>query len=225
MVNVFSYCVYGDSPKYCLGMIKNIEQIKLFFPEFEVWVYCGNDVPSIYIDQYKSYSFVKVIEFPFTGGRMMAYRLFCIDDHEVDVMIVRDADSRFEKRDIWCIRDFLTNDHKIFTIRDHPWHGRTIMAGLCGFKKLSDITMEKWYNEFKVCGIDLDAYQTDQTFLERYVYFRYKNQPGIFVAYTIRRFYDEVVRTIEQPRETPHDFCGNVVLFRDDKSEYYEFSL
>jgi len=208
-------------------MLKNIQQITTLFPEYEIWIYCGNDVPESYINQYTSYPNVKLIHCPFTGGRLMVYRFFCIDDPDVEVMITRDADSRFEKRDSWCISNFINGTHTLFTIRDHPWHGHAMMGGLSGFKKIDGMTMQAWYAEYiqTLTETQKDAYYCDQLFLEKYVYFRYKNEPGVFVAHTIRRFYDEVVQPIGQPRETPHDFCGNVVLFDDDGREYYEFSV
>ena len=58
---VFSYCVFGTNPKYCKGMIRNLEQISELFPEYETWIYLGNDVPQEYIDQYKTFNNVKLI--------------------------------------------------------------------------------------------------------------------------------------------------------------------
>jgi hypothetical protein len=58
---VFSYCIDGSQKKYCLGMVKNLEQIKKLFPDFKVWIYLGNDVPYEYIDQYKSFRNVTLI--------------------------------------------------------------------------------------------------------------------------------------------------------------------
>jgi hypothetical protein len=75
----FSYCVYGNQKKYCLGMVKNLEQIRELFPLYTVVIYLGNDVPQEYIDQYSSFDNVKLIHHDFTGGRLMAYRYFVLE--------------------------------------------------------------------------------------------------------------------------------------------------
>ncbi len=45
MVSVFSFCIFGNKPKYCRGLLRNIELIKEYFPEWEIWVYIGDEVP------------------------------------------------------------------------------------------------------------------------------------------------------------------------------------
>lgn len=221
--HVFSYCIYGNQPKYCVGMIKNLQQIEKLFPFFEVWIHCGNDVPSKYIEQYKSFKNVNIIPYNTTGGRMMSYRFFSIDDPSVSVMIIRDADSRFQQRDIWCNHKFMQSDYSVFTIRDHPYHNRKIMGGQWGMKRIPEIHIQESYSKFQQEYKYVDQYRSDQDFIDRYVYDSPYSKTIAYTSYYAHP--KETTVPIDAPRNNKHDFCGNVVLFRDDGSEYYEFSL
>jgi hypothetical protein len=221
--HVFSFCLYGSDSKYCMGMIKNLEQINKLYPFFETWIHCGNDVPSDYIKKYKSFKNVKLIPYDTTGGRMMSYRFFTIDDPTVGLMVIRDADSRFHDRDIWCIQNFICSSFSVFTIRDHPYHNRKIMGGQWGMKRIPEIKMEKSYEIFKTDYSNIDGYRSDQDFIDKYVY---DNPYSKIIAYTSNYVYPkEVSMQILCPRKTIYDFCGNVVLFDKYDNEYYQFSL
>jgi hypothetical protein len=132
MVKVFSFCLYGSKDKYVKGLLKNIELISAEFPDFEIWVYIGDDVPYL-----PSFDNVKYIHTGVNGHENMFYRFFPIDDDSVEVAIVRDADSRVYSRDVRFIREFLASDKKFHSIKDHINHfdcGR-ILAGMWGIKK------------------------------------------------------------------------------------------
>lgn len=219
---IFSYCIYGSYDKYCLGMIKNIEQIRKYFPDFEIWITIGNDIPINFIEQYKSYKNVCLIYTNFSSGRLTTYRFFPIDDPTIDIMIVRDADSRFSELDIWCINNFIESSFKIFTIRNHIYHLREMMAGLCGIKNFKGINLKENYNQYikdKDNISNIDSYQNDQDFIIRYLYYPYKK---FTIAYTSHKIYPhENIYTIPS-RDI--DFCGNVYEFDDNKNEYVVFN-
>jgi hypothetical protein len=226
-MHIFSFCIYGSSPKYCKGLLKNIEYIATAFPEFETWIAVGDDVPESYTTAYQSFPRVRLFHYPFHDGRLMTYRFFFIDGPEVECMLVRDADSRITPRDEWCIRRFLdrtgTNAARIFSIRDHCYHGREIMGGQWGIFKISGLHLEKEYEKFKLSCTDIAAYNSDQEFLRCHLYLPYKH---LFVAYTsTHRFPDEQCEPIGIERLGPHDFCGNVINFKENGEEHYEFTF
>jgi hypothetical protein len=218
----FSYCVYGNQKKYCLGMVKNLEQIREVFPLYIVVIYLGNDVPQEYIDQYSSFDNVKLIHHDFTGGRLMAYRYFVLEK-EFDFIFIRDADSRFGERDIWCMNHFLKSEYNIFTIRDHPWQGRPLMGGQTGFKNVSVENIKNIYETFQENDSNPDRYQNDQDFIEKYIFS--SNRENL-IAYSEFAYFGEKERMkIPLPRKSDEDFCGNVYLFDDENKEYTEFTL
>lgn len=219
---VFSYCVYGSQKKYCLGMIKNLEQIEKLFPGYRVVIYLGNDVPQEYIEKYNSYHFVTLIYHDFTGGRLMAYR-FLVFDLNYDVAFVRDADSRFDDRDIWCINHFLNSEYKVFTIRDHPWHGRELMAGQTGIKKIEGLNIKEKLEQYIRIKETPDCYQNDQDFIIPAIFYQYKNTVISYAEFYY--FGEKQTIKIPVPRKSSEDFCGNVFLFDEDNNEYTEFTI
>jgi hypothetical protein len=135
MVCVFSFILFGSQDKYCKGLLKNIECIQSEFPDWEVWVYIGNGVPPTLVNHIESISKVRCIFTGLDGMVNKIYRFFPIDDPNVDICIIRDADSRIYTRDIECIKDFLNSTALLHIIRDHPNHFHRMMAGMWGIKK------------------------------------------------------------------------------------------
>jgi hypothetical protein len=219
---IFSYCVFGNQKKYCLGMTKNLEQIKTLFPDYKVIIYLGNDVPQEYINQYKTYDNVTLIQLELTGLLVTIYRYLVIDD-DYDVLFVRDADSRFGDRDIWCINHFLNSDYNVFTIRDHPLHGRELMAGQFGIKNIKNISIQEKLDSFIKEAPVINYYQNDQDFIQKYIFNPYKDNT---IAYSEFHYFGEKEKMIIPiPRKSVEDFCGNVYLFDEDNNEYTEFTM
>jgi hypothetical protein len=224
-MHIFAFCIYGTAPKYCKGLLKNLQLITTTFPEFETWIAVGDDVPDAYRSAYLSFPRVRLFPLPFHDGRLMSQRFFFIDDPDVDCMIVRDADSRITPRDLWCIRRFLETSSKegyrIFTIRDHRYHGREIMGGQWGMYKIQDLSLRRAYEQFQSIYTDLAGYNSDQEFLKRYLYTPYR---ALCVAYTSGHIFpDEHAEPISVERNGPHDFCGNVIEYNEKGEEYYGF--
>lgn len=221
---VLSYCVFGTQDKYCLGMVKNLEQIKVLFPSYEIWIGIGNDVPQNYIDIYKSYSNVKLTHFNCNKGRLTAYRLFPIDDPTIEIVFTRDADSRFSDRDIWCMNQFINSDYKIFTIRDHIFQTSKLQLGQTGFRNLGNLNVRAQYMAFlKTIGTDIDYYYNDQQFANDYIYDKFHNNIVAFTPYA--KYPGEIVCNIDIARKSDTDFCGNVYLFDEHGNECVEFSI
>jgi hypothetical protein len=151
MVKVFSFSLFGNQDKYCKGILKNIEQINRFFPEFEIWVYLGENVPIDTLSKLTHNKTVRCINTNVSGNETKFYRFFAIDNLLVEVAIIRDADSRVYERDIACIEDFLNSEKKFHIIRDHKNHTHKIMAGMWGIKKglLDSIKIYDLYTYWK----------------------------------------------------------------------------
>ena len=135
MKSVFSFTLFGNQDKYCKGLLKNITIIEDKFPGWEVWIYCGEGIPEHVIFELSNHSCVRLIPTNQTAMVNKFYRFFAIDDPEVQICIVRDADSRIYERDQACIQDFLNSDKSVHIIRDHPNHHHLMMAGMWGIKK------------------------------------------------------------------------------------------
>ena len=130
----FSFCLYGPPGyKYYTGLLENLDIIAKYYPEWAVFVYTGSDVPDSFIDTLISKS-AKVIRVPKAGPILMMYRFLTIDHAGVELMMVRDADSRIHSRDRWAIDEFVRSKFKSHSIRDHKWHFVPLLGGLWGMK-------------------------------------------------------------------------------------------
>jgi hypothetical protein len=223
-MKVFSFCIYGSSPKYCEGLVRNLETIQKEFPDFKVIIYAGYDVPASYMKQYKNFTNTILKPMTITGHRLMCFRFFPIAEDDVELMLVRDADSRIGHRDTWCIQQFINDKtHTIFTIRDHPEHGTPILGGQWGIKKFSGFLMKDLYGSFlRSYTGNLDSYQVDQIFLREFIYKQFKSR---FVAYVSHCIYPgEDIVPIDVPKKDKYDFCGNVIDYDSTGKEYYIYT-
>ena len=210
-MRVFSFCLYGDRDKYCLGMIENLKIIAEHFPEWFVFIYYAPDVPSHIISRLQEFSRVLLKPTGVLGPINMIHRFFAIDEEAVDVMVVRDADSRIHARDRWTICAWMENAKKAHIIRDHQYHVAAIMGGMWGLKKglLSQSVrslFELYRNQHK------NEHGEDQYFLARVIYpLIYRDT--LFHA-CVRMYKSELIAPIPF-RVQNGEFIGQVVEYQN----------
>ena len=165
---VIAFSLWGDNPKYTLGMVENAKLAPVVYPGWEVWVYAGTSVPTQIVTQLVDLS-ARVIAMPEGGNwKGMFWRFEAMCDTSLDVVISRDADSRLSMREQRAVDDFIESRLPIHIMRDHPWHTAVILGGMWGIRPL----------KFPQLGTLLqthrheqgDYWQTDQQFLARHVY-------------------------------------------------------
>ena len=202
-MGVFSFCLYGTEPNYYTGLLENIALIKEYYPTFSIIVYKGPCDPTWVLPEE-----VKVFETGVGGVINMLYRWIPLRTH--DVGFVRDADSRIDARDRWCIDEFLKSTKDYHVIRDHMWHTSRIMGGTFGWKKcIPDLEI----------SLDREiAYGGDELVLVEKVYPLIK--PDILVHTCLVAFHLEHVQWIERPRDSDTDFVGNVIWNGVPKYQY-----
>ena len=170
MVNVFSFCLYGPQiPRYYDGMLSNIELIKTHYPTWKTYIYTGSDVTEEFIRILKSYSNVVIRPTGKTGPRNMIDRFFAIDEPDVELMEVRDADSRIHWKDRWAINQFVNSKFKVHAIRDNPCHCYPLLGGLWGMRKINGLSIRSAYEKFKLNPTD-GGIGLDQDFLNHCLY-------------------------------------------------------
>lgn len=171
MVRVFTFCLYGPhNDVYYTGMLENIYLASIFFPEWKVYVYIGPDVTQSMRDTLRNCQNVRIRETNQTGPINMIHRFFAIDEGDVELMMVRDADSRIHWKDRWAIRQFLRQSQYVgHVIRDNKVHNVRMMGGLWGLRKTSGIHVRTEYDEFVKHPRDHGA-GYDQSFLAERIY-------------------------------------------------------
>ena len=179
MVNVFSFCLYGpENVKYYRGLLENIFLAGKYFPDWKVYVYVAPDVEESMINHLKACSSVELRYTNELGPSNMIHRFYAIDESGVDLMMVRDADSRIHWKDRWAINDFLSKPQYLaHIIRDNRQHDARILAGLWGIHKSSGISVKDLFQEYLKYPIDLGygISGMDQSFLGSYIYPRIKS--------------------------------------------------
>lgn len=206
-MNVFSFCIYNKyNDFYYEGLLENIIIIHKHFPGWDIFVYVGNDVPEWYVDQLKS----KGVIIRYTnevGSINMIYRFLAIEEPGVELMMVRDADSRVHWKDRWAIREFVKSPYIAHTIRDSPVHVIPMLGGLWGLKRSGGIPVYSCFQHYKDNQQDISMGK-DQTFLNLYIWYRVRNNLLVHTSITYNSGYDVLVQF---PFEWSNDiYCGRV---------------
>jgi hypothetical protein len=223
-MKVISFCIYGSNDKYCKGLDENLKLIQNNLSDYNAFIYIGDNVPEYWIEKYKSYQFVKLIETNRIGHDNRINRFFAIDDPKVEIAHSRDTDSRLHERDIWCIKEFEKSQYLFYAIRDHPAHGTPILAGLWGIKKrLINRPIKELYLEYNISNKIINKTQHDQDFLRDVIYL---NICSIMIIYVFNKQmkmrYDENI--FEIPFTVINDdFCGLVIDYDSDGNEIKPF--
>lgn len=219
MVNVFSFCLYGPyNPRYYPGMIDNIELVRKYFRGWKVYVYVAPDVEERFVTKMRSYSHVVLRETGITGSKNMIERFYAIDEPGVDVMFVRDADSRIHWKDRWAIRDFLERPQYVaHTIRDNVVHTAYMMGGLWGIRKSAGINIHEEYAKF--CADEQDYHVGhDQNFLSHSIYPKVVSQLLVHKCKDVVRYPNETC--VVFPFEWINDvYCGRIETAFVDRSQ------
>lgn len=150
-MKVFSFCLYGPyNPRYYPGMIENIHLIHKHFPEWYIYIYLGADIDTHTVNVLSSAPRVILRWTGKIGAGNMINRFFAIDEPGVELMMVRDADSRIHWRDRWAIRQFVNSpQHVAHCIRDNREHTASLMGGLWGIRKTASLHIETDYEAYK----------------------------------------------------------------------------
>ncbi len=224
MVNCFSFCLYGDRPKYTIGMCRNVQLINQFYPDWRIYIAIGLGVPDDIIDVLGAQPNVVLYKTGMGGGVNMFYRFFVLDNDDVDVMVVRDADSRIHARDRWCINRWLALAHEgrgAMATRDHVCHNTPILGGLWGIRKgVLPGKVRDFFPSLEADGYEF-KYEDDQIALSERVYplLVKAGQLVVFTDIPQRVFQGEYSEKIGEPL-AGHNFCGQVVDFNDAGQEF-----
>jgi hypothetical protein len=165
MKRVIAFSLYGNVNKYIGGLLENCKLINTLYPNFWIYVYLGSEVEwNAYQDRFETITNLKIIHTGKKGHIVMLHRFTAIDNDDVEVAFSRDADSRINERDKYCINKFLESNKQFQIIRDHKQHGVRILGGMWGIKHR--LLHFKIYDRLPMNA----EHGTDQLFLHREIY-------------------------------------------------------
>jgi hypothetical protein len=176
---VISFSVFGESPKYCIGMIRNLEISEILFPDWKIYIYYNDTVPEYYIESYKKFKNSKLIDMTSHSIPGMFWRFLPFDG--VERFICRDSDSRLIERDKLAVEEWIQEDTDLHIMRDHPHHYYKILGGMWGLKvkeNLSDL-IEKYIADKDK---NLFARMVDMDFLRDVIYPKYIGNSTVHIS-------------------------------------------
>jgi len=220
---VISFNLWGNNPTYTIGAIKNAEQAKNIYPDFECWFYIHQEtVPQEIINKLQKFDNVKII---LKNGDLnickpMMWRFESIDDPEVEIMMSRDTDSRFWLREKLAVEEWLQSGKLFHIMRDHPEHKPKISGGMFGTRKIPEITnwkvlMDNFYQSNSY-GYVQKNYGYDQNFLEEFIYPKIKDNSIIHASFFK---YEEHAKDFPIPFDEKYNFVGEYVYADESRNK------
>lgn len=168
MNKIISFSLWGNTPKYCVGAIKNAKLAPIIYPDWITRFYVGTDVSVDVIKELQNAN-AQVITCEEPGWNGMFWRFFAADSE--DVVLSRDTDSRINLREKHAVDAWLNSDKPFHIMRDHPHHNAVILGGMWGSRNSVLKGITRHILKYK----KNNQYQVDQNFLRDIVYPRVKN--------------------------------------------------
>lgn len=222
-MNVISFSLYGQNsqppaPKYLIGLQRNIELAREFYPGWQVVIFHDGTVTNLP----GCHHCLGEPKMP-----PMLWR-YCMTEHPgVKRMIVRDADSRISQREAEAVNAWIESDKIFHILRDHPAH-RLCPGGLIGIQPRRDNwempsmlnTVGLWMIGYRAQGKDPFAYSADQDFLEQVIWPMFKGSCLQHDSVAGRRQQLGAL-PFPSPRKDWPRFCGEVVAVDGEGKEFY----
>jgi len=177
MKKIISYSLWGNNPKYTIGAIKNANLAEKFYPGWVCRFYCSNNVPKNILEELEKNSEVIVCndnpDWTFTTKRFLP-----MSEDGIERIIFRDTDSRFSKREVDAVNEWIGSEKYLHIMKDHPYHGNfPILAGMFGIVGGLIPDVENLLNLAKNVP---EQYHYDQIFLQKYIWNIFKNKMVIY---------------------------------------------
>ena len=180
MKKIISFSLWGKNPVYNTGSIRNAELAKIIYPDWVCRFYYGTSTLNETIEKLKTFDNVELVDMGVEGDWTgMFWRFYPSSEPDVDVVIVRDCDSRLNQREKDAVDEWLISDKGFHIMRDHPAHGTEILGGMWGSKKNNVNNMKELIDDY----IKGNFWQVDQNFLREKIYPSVKNNSMVHDEY------------------------------------------
>ncbi len=227
----FAFSIYGTDVKYIYGLMENIKIIRQNYPDFEIYLYVGENGFETELNFIKT-TYSNISWFDIINKNCYACARYTpLTTASVnDIVIIRDADSEINERDSWCINDFINVDSFQLccqVIRDHCWHKSTIMAGLSMFVIKTE-TFKTIINDASTKMISIISenstkisYGHDEQYLNSEVYSAIKDYVLVYSNVIV---YNGEKHKYISGENNGYNFCGNVIEYTNQHEKKYKFN-
>ena len=181
MKKIISFSLWGSDPKYTVGALENVRLQKEVYPDWICRFYVDPLVPVQIIWQLQEEAEV-VYKDPSDGYLGLFWR-FEPAYEDIERFIVRDCDSRLNKREAAAVQEWIDSGLPFHCMRDHRGHDIPVLGAMWGavgnflpdFKAL----YEGFVKSIKAQNVNVKRerfFYTDQYFLNRIVWPRISSQ-------------------------------------------------
>jgi hypothetical protein len=170
-MNWVSFSLYGDSPKYIEGAIRNATQVRGAYPGFVALFFVDQDISDGVVHRLEEEG-ARVARFRAASSvENMMQRVFAFDAPEAGVVLFRDADSRITAREVAAVSEWSNSPYGVHSMRDFPYQFDPLGGGMWGIKKSSfpNLCLRKLWEGYVVDTPGWAALN-DQVFLHRVVW-------------------------------------------------------
>jgi len=132
--NVIAFSVWGEDARYLNGAITNAIVARYLYPGWSPRFYTDGGTPQAFRQALAQHGAeVVTVGDDLPAARYgLFWRFLPEDDPDVDIYLVRDADSVINVKERWAVGDWLNSGKAFHVLRDHPQHSELILAGLWG---------------------------------------------------------------------------------------------
>lgn len=180
MKKIISFSLFGNDDKYLVGMQRNIDLARQYYPGWTVIVYYKN-VPEEFLKSIENEVTLRLVANNNLCGTM--FRFLAHDEPDTERFIVRDADSRIGQREVDAVNEWVDSGKILHIMRDHPQHTCLIMGGMWGMICQPDFIIEKACDKYMEKRNPNQWFMTDQFFLRDVLYPKYMNNSKIHATY------------------------------------------
>jgi protein O-GlcNAc transferase len=218
-MKVFSFCLYNPyKPLYYDGLLENMTLIRRHYPDWGIYVYIGNDVP-IEFTQRLEYAGAILRYTNVIGPMNMIHRFLAIEEPDIELMVVRDADSRVHWKDRWAIDEFVKSSFLAHSVRDCPVHSIPMLGGTWALKRDANVPIGCCFDHYKnsrsTFGDVDDTIGKDQTFLNYYIWPRVRHSLLVHTSITFQVEGDTIV-------PFPFEWTNAIYIGRIESPGYIE---
>ena len=215
-----SFCIWGNSDLYNLGLLENAIQMPKIFPGWIMHVSYTPTANQKIMNEIAKFPWVEMEIFQEPNhSKNTMHRFLAGMKPNNDVVIFRDADSRLLKRDYLAVMDWLNNtDKKVHLMRDHSANKFRIMAGLWGVRDgiiAKPEIVQKFYDYYK--NPEFKKWTIDQVYLQKYIYPLIEHTTCIHAS-----FNNFETWAIPFPKGCPprkYGFCGQTFHYAPEASK------
>lgn len=171
--NIIAYTLFGTGVRYVDGAIRNSIVCRHVYPGWTPRFYVDDSVPKGAIKELqKNGAQVRKVQGMPAERYGLFWRFLVEDDPEVDLYLVRDADSVPSIREAVAVHDWLASGQPFHVMRDFVTHSELVLAGLWGAHRgnIPGGMSEKIIAFAKTRSKVLNSRVDDQLFLRREIW-------------------------------------------------------